>query len=105
MQDHNNDSGRNAAALFASFFVIVRGLLSCTFFALAFARKPSVPLSACGIYLATVILLLWLGRERPRALRNGASVLQFLQRRKHADYVPHYKPRRRARRVNQVFGT
>ena len=66
---------------------------------------PTVPLSACGIYLATVVLLLWLGRERPRTLRNGASVFQFLRRRKHSDYMPHYKPRRREHRVNQVFGT
>jgi hypothetical protein len=101
-----NDSGRNAAALLASVLVIVGGLFACVMIALVFAQKPMVPLSACVLYLSTVVLMLWLGRERPRSQGGvGASVFQFLRTRKHEDYVPHYKPRRRRGHVNQVFGT
>jgi len=103
--DQRNESGRNATALLASVFVIVGGLLTCVMIALVFADRPSIPLAACGVYLATMSLLFWAGRERPRPHGAAQGVLQFISRGRRNDRPPSYKPRRRATYRGDLVGT
>jgi len=95
MHERRNDSGRNTTALMASVFVIVGGLLTCSFVALAFADEPTVPMTVVFVYLATVILLVWLGRERPRHRGTAVSIFQFVRGPKNRDAEIRYEPRRR----------
>lgn len=104
MHERRNDSGRNTTALMASVFVIVGGLLTCSFVALAFADEPTVPMTVVFVYLATVILLVWLGRERPRHRGTAVSIFQFVRGPKNRDAEIRYEPRRRRVRKDQVIG-
>ena len=104
-KNSNDDFGRQATALLASIFVIVGGLLSCASIAMVFADRPSIPLTLCGLYLITILLLLWVGRERPRNAIDSGGVFQFLRRRRNdGDAALRYEPMRRRRHRPSIIG-
>ena len=103
-KNSNEDFGRQATALLASACVIVGGLLACVLIALAFNNRPAAPLTLCAVYLATILLLMWLGRERPRSGDASGTILQFVPRRRRKEAAVHYEPMRRRQRRGNVFG-
>ena len=75
-----NRPSRTAASLFATFFVLIGGLLSCAFIVLSVSDNPKDAMLFCGGVFAVCGILAWCLRDRPDSPVEGSRPFGWLRR-------------------------